>query len=83
MHAWHSMWSEGSTLFEHCGRRHWLHHRTLVENTHGVGSERRNELAGIHSARRGSYRVLYRIDERARSVTVLRIDHRGDVYRTP
>ena len=28
-------------------------------------------------------RVLYRFDEQARTVTVLRIDHRGDVYRTP
>jgi mRNA-degrading endonuclease RelE of RelBE toxin-antitoxin system len=47
-----------------------------------VGRELRNELAGIHSARRGSYRVPYRIDESKRTVTVLRVDHRGDVYRT-
>ena len=56
---------------------------SLIENPHRVGRELRNELAGIHSARRGSYRVLDRIDEGARSVTVLRIDHRGGVYRTP
>lgn len=54
-----------------------------IENRHRVGRELRKELAGIHSARRGSYRVLYRIDEGARSVTVLRIDHCGGVYRTP
>jgi mRNA interferase RelE/StbE len=54
---------------------------SLLEHPRRVGRELRNELAGIHSARRGSYRVLYRIDERERTVTVLRIDHRGDVYR--
>jgi mRNA interferase RelE/StbE len=36
---------------------------SLLENPRRVGRELRNELAGIHSARRGSYRVLYRIDE--------------------
>ena len=55
---------------------------SLIENPRRVGRELRKELAGIHSARRGSYRVMYRIDESNRIVTVLRIDHRGDVYRT-
>lgn len=55
---------------------------SLLENPRRVGRELRNELAGIHSARRGSYRILYRIDENERTVTVLRIDHRDDVYRT-
>ncbi len=55
---------------------------SLLENPSRVGRVLRNELAGIHSARRGSYRVLYRIDESERTVTVLRVDHRGDVYRT-
>ena len=54
----------------------------LIENPNRVGRELRNELAGIHSARRGTYRVLYRIDEAAHEVTVLRIDHRSDIYRT-
>ncbi|NNF56152.1 MAG: type II toxin-antitoxin system RelE/ParE family toxin [Acidimicrobiales bacterium] len=55
----------------------------LIENPQRVGRELRNELSGIHSARRGTYRVLYRIDEHNRCVTVLRVDHRDDVYRTP
>ena len=54
----------------------------LLDNPQRVGRALRNELAGIHSARRGTYRVLYRIDETARTVTVLRIDHRSDVYRS-
>ena len=47
-----------------------------------VGRELRNEFAGIHSARRGTYRILYRINEDERTVIVIRIDHRRDVYRT-
>ena len=46
-----------------------------------VGRELRNELVGIHSARRGTYRILYRINDDERTVTVIRIDHRRDVYR--
>ena len=55
---------------------------SLIEDSRRVGRELRNELTGIHSARRGSYRILCRIDDSERTVTVLRVDHRGDVYRT-
>ena len=54
----------------------------LIENPYRVGRALRNELAGIHSARRGTYRVPYRIDDDTREVTVLRIEHRGDAYRS-
>ena len=54
----------------------------LITNPHRVGRALRSELAGMHSARRGTYRVLYRINDEAREVTVLRIEHRGDVYRS-
>ena len=53
----------------------------LLADPHRVGGRLRNELAGMHSARRGTYRVLYRIDDDAREVVVLHIDHRADVYR--
>ena len=33
------------------------------------------------SARRGTYRIIYRIDDKNRIVTVVDIDHRRDVYR--
>lgn len=55
---------------------------SLLDNPRRVGRELRNELAGIHSARRGTFRILYRIDEDRREVIVLRVDHRRDVYRT-
>lgn len=53
----------------------------LVENPHRVGKQLRGDLAGISSARRGTYRVLDRVNKIAREVVVLRIDHRRDVYR--
>ena len=53
----------------------------LLENPHGVGKPLRNDLAGVWSVRRGTYRVLYRIQENRREVVVLRIDHRRDAYR--
>jgi mRNA interferase RelE/StbE len=53
----------------------------LLDNPLRVGRELRNQLAGVRSARRGTYRVLYRVDEDLRQVTVLRIDHRRDSYR--
>lgn len=53
----------------------------LLDNPHRVGGPLRRELDGLHSARRGAYRVVYRIDEQAGLVTVVRIDHRATIYR--
>lgn len=52
----------------------------LPRNLHQLGRSLRNELDGLHGARRGQYRVLYRIDEDRHTVFVVRIDHRGRVY---
>ena len=54
---------------------------TLLREPHRVGKPLRRELAGVWSARRGTYRILYRINEEKREIVVLRIEHRGDVYR--
>ena len=53
----------------------------LARQPRRVGKPLGGKLAGRHSARRGPYRVLYRIDEEARTVWVNRVDHRSDVYR--
>jgi mRNA interferase RelE/StbE len=37
---------------------------------------------GTWSARRGSYRILYEIDDDGRTVIVTAVEHRGDVYRS-
>jgi mRNA-degrading endonuclease RelE of RelBE toxin-antitoxin system len=54
----------------------------LLDDPRRVGRQLRRDLAGVWVARRGTYRVLYRIDERRHEVIVVRIDHRRDVYRS-
>lgn len=50
----------------------------LAENPQRVGKTLRFELEGLHSARRGDYRIIYRITD---VVTIAAIEHRADVYR--
>ncbi len=51
----------------------------LAENPRRVGKPLRRELEGMHSARRGDFRIVYRITD---IVTIVAIDHRADIYRT-
>lgn len=53
----------------------------LLENPRRVGKRLRAPLEDRHSARRGTYRVIYRIDERQRTVSVVDVAHRRDAYR--
>jgi mRNA-degrading endonuclease RelE of RelBE toxin-antitoxin system len=53
----------------------------LAENPHRVGKELLEPLKGLWSARRGTYRILYRIFESGWIIRVEKIDHRADVYR--
>ena len=53
----------------------------LLHNPRRVGKPLRRELEGLWSARRGTFRVLYRIDEVEHEVVVLRVDHRSSTYR--
>jgi mRNA-degrading endonuclease RelE of RelBE toxin-antitoxin system len=50
----------------------------LADNPQRVGKPLRFELEGLHSARRGDFRIIYRITDR---VTILAIEHRADAYR--
>lgn len=52
----------------------------LAVNPHRVGKPLFGPLAGCHGARRGTYRVVYRIDEGSRTVQVLDVDHRSEIY---
>lgn len=54
----------------------------LADNPQRVGKPLSRELEGKHSARRGPYRVIYSIDDAVLAVSILRVDHRADVYRT-
>jgi mRNA-degrading endonuclease RelE of RelBE toxin-antitoxin system len=53
----------------------------LLAEPHRVGKPLEREFAGYRAARRGPYRIVYRIDEDKHVVHVVRIDHRADVYR--
>jgi mRNA-degrading endonuclease RelE of RelBE toxin-antitoxin system len=54
---------------------------SLASNPQRVGKPLRHELAGLHSARRGDYRVIYRINTDEHQVEILAIEHRADAYR--
>ena len=53
----------------------------LREQPHRVGGPLRGELVGYYSARRGAYRVIYRVDDDENVVHLVRVEHRADVYR--
>ncbi len=53
----------------------------IAANPKRVGKPLRFEYEGHWSARRGPYRIIYSLDEPSRTVTVLAVGHRADVYR--
>lgn len=48
--------------------------RLLSKALHG-------DLAGLRSARRGDYRILFEVDEPNRLLVLVRVSHRAHVYR--
>ncbi len=54
----------------------------LIETPERVGKPLQRELSGYWSARRGAYRVVYRMLDDEHVVRVVRIEHRADVYRS-
>jgi mRNA interferase RelE/StbE len=54
----------------------------LLANPHRVGKRLLPPLGDRFCARRGTYRIIYRIDDDAHVVTVVDVGHRRDVYRT-
>jgi len=53
----------------------------LIENPRRVGKPLLPPLEPAYSARRGSFRILYVIDDETRIVTVTAVVHRNDAYR--
>ena len=64
-----------------CRRRAGVLRRRACVNPHRLGKPLFGPLAGCHGARRGTYRIVYRIDENSRIVNVLDNDHRPEIYR--
>ncbi|MCB1256284.1 MAG: type II toxin-antitoxin system RelE/ParE family toxin [Microthrixaceae bacterium] len=52
----------------------------LCEKPPVAGTPLRRELTGYWPARRGAYRIVYRLDYERHDVLVVRIQHRSDVY---
>jgi mRNA interferase RelE/StbE len=53
----------------------------LRQAPHRVGKPLHRPFAGIWSARRATYRVLYRIDDASSTVTIETIRHRRSAYQ--
>lgn len=53
----------------------------LAKTPQQVGRPLRVHLEGLHSARRGDHRIIYKIDEGQPRVIVEAIGHRSDIYR--
>jgi mRNA interferase RelE/StbE len=53
----------------------------LLDNPQRVGKRLEPPLSDRYSARRGTYRILYRIDESKRLVSVVAVVRRADAYR--
>lgn len=53
----------------------------LRDGPHRVGKPLRAPLDGVWSARRASYRVLYRIDDAEHTIVIEAIRHRRSAYR--
>lgn len=54
---------------------------SIAENPYRAGKPLRGELEGLHSARRGEFRVIYEIDDETLTVLVHRATHRRGAYR--
>jgi mRNA interferase RelE/StbE len=54
----------------------------LLLEPYRVGKRLLPPLDDRFSARRGTYRIIYRVDDKARVITVVDVSHRRDAYRT-
>ena len=54
----------------------------LLREPYRVGKRLLPPMEDRFSARRGTYRIIYRNDDKNRMVTVVDVDHRRDVYRS-
>lgn len=54
----------------------------LLDDPRRVGKPLDPPMAPAWSARRGTYRILYRIDDSDQTVNVTAIRHRADAYHT-
>ncbi|MFC4126117.1 type II toxin-antitoxin system RelE family toxin [Nocardia rhizosphaerae] len=54
----------------------------IAANPRRVGKPLNEPFDGFYSARRGTYRIVYRINEDKHAVEIHSVRHRRDVYRS-
>jgi mRNA interferase RelE/StbE len=54
---------------------------SIAANPYRAGKPLEEPFGDYHSARRGTYRIIYRIDEAKQQVEIHSIRHRRDAYR--
>lgn len=54
----------------------------LASDPWRLGKPLHGPYEGLHAARRGTYRVIYKIDEGKHAIEIRAIRHRADAYRT-
>lgn len=54
---------------------------TIAANPRRLGKPLKFDLEGRWAARRGPYRIIYRLNEEQHLVEVLAVAHRADLYR--
>jgi mRNA interferase RelE/StbE len=52
----------------------------LADDPKRIGKLLTGKFGGLHSARRGDYRVLYEIDQSSKRIVVVRVAHRAHAY---
>ncbi|MEK7847294.1 MAG: type II toxin-antitoxin system RelE/ParE family toxin [Chloroflexota bacterium] len=55
--------------------------KALADNPRPVGSRKLSGSKSYWRVRVGDYRIVYEIDDEVRAVRVMRVRHRGKVYR--
>jgi len=53
----------------------------LAHNPHRLSKPLRGSLDTLHSARRGDYRILLRIDDDQHTIVIIDLGHRAHIYR--
>lgn len=55
---------------------------TLASNPYRVSKPLTRELTGLRAARRGAYRIIFRVDDTTRPIEVIRVGHRAHICRS-
>ena len=56
--------------------------QSLATEPRPPGCEKLAGLSGLFRVRQGQYRVLYSVDDLDRSIVVIKVGHRREVYRS-